>query len=146
MSTVVSLPEVSAAVMARLGTVSNATGFEGEAVNVPLIPGGDGRAKPYWVYRPGAGDPAVEPDLGDCAVELAWSMSLTCAAGTVEDLLHLVDRVNTALYRWIPTVAGYVCGPLRPPPGFRTSVQLDRSTTPHRPFMVLEFGSIITAT
>jgi hypothetical protein len=144
--TTVELRPLAAAVKAQLETVANATGYVNEAVAVPLLANGDGRVEPYWVFHPGGGDPEIERDLADCAVELDWAFQVTCGAGFVEDLQALVDRVNVALFRWVPLVDGLVCGPLRPPPGFRPPLLLDRTVSPHRPYMPLQFTSLITAT
>lgn len=142
---VVPLSPLAAAVKARLDTIPNATGFLSEAVDVPTIAQGDKRAKPYWVFHPGDGDPLVEPDLGDSAVELAWSFSVTLAAGLQEDLLQLADRAKPLLFRWVPVVEGLVCGQLHTPPGFTAPLLLDRQVSPHRPYLVWQFTSIITS-
>lgn len=141
--TVVPLSPLAAALKARLEAIANATVFVSEAVNVPVIR--DGIAKPYVVLHPGAGDPLPEPDLADAGVDLAWLFSVTCAAGLTGDLLQLVDRVNAGLFRWVPVVEGLVCGQLHTPPGFSAPLLLDRTVSPHRPYVPLQFTSLITA-
>lgn len=144
---VVSLRDLYLAVMARLATIPNVDHvYETEAKDVALLDHGDGLAAPYLVFHPGAGDPGIEQDLADTNVVLDWRFQVTCAAGLTEDLLELVDRTNTALYRWIPVVDGLICGQLHMPPGFQVGIQLDRQITPHRPFLPLQFTSTITAT
>lgn len=142
---VVPLRPVAAAVKARLEGIGNVIVYDSEATGVPTIASGDQRAKPYVVFNPGVGDPMPEPDLGDQAVDLAWSFSVTCAAGLLEDLLALVDRVNASLFRWTPLVEGLVCGQLHTPPGYSAPQLLDRSVMPHRPYVVLQFTSLITS-
>lgn len=143
--TTVPYAQLVAAVRTRLATVTNATGYDLEAVDVPLQPNSGGRAAPYWVLTPGLGSPGSELDLGDTTVDVDWLIQVTCAAGNTDDLTLLVDRVHVALFRWAPTVSGLVCGPFKPPPGYRPEVQTDRSVTPHRPFVPLQYVAPITA-
>jgi hypothetical protein len=130
-------------VVARLAELTHDQAYETEAKDVPLLENSS-LAAPYYVVHFGAGDPVVEPDLAGCAVELDWDFQVTCAAGVTTDVLALVDRVMAKLFRWTPVVAGFSPGRLTVPPGYKPSVQLDRQVTPHRPYVALQFTSIIT--
>lgn len=81
-----------------------------------------GRVAPYVVAFGGGGRPDVEPDLGDSAVDLDWGLQLVCAAGFINDVLQLADRIHDHLFRWAPVVAGVVVGELRPPTGYDPGV------------------------
>lgn len=134
------------AVEARLrDQLPDVVGYQSEAVDVPLAPGGDGRVVPYWVLHVAPGGPTTQVDLGDCGIDLEWPFQITCAAGEVADLQALMSDVDAVIYRWIPTVPGLVCGPCKPPLGFTgVSIQLDRSVSPHRPFVPLQYVTTIT--
>lgn len=156
---VVSRRTLLGTVYARLrDQVPAASGYVTEAGQVPPYDGNDGKfeavptvdtaghVKPYWVLVGGAGDPIVDRDLGDTVVELDWPLTVTCAAGWAADLLELAGDVHTALFRWAPDLgAGYSAGPFRPPPGFQAPSLLDRDVTPHRPYLQLQFTTLITA-
>lgn len=135
------------AVAARLrDELPDVTGFQGEAVDVPLAPDGDGRALPYWVLHVSPGGPTDQQDLGDTVIDLDWSFQITCAAGEEADVQALMSDVDAVIYRWRPTVDGLVCGPCKPPFGFTgIPIQRDRSVTPHRPFVPLQYVTTITA-
>lgn len=134
--------------MTQLHTVTNASVWLGEPnLPLPLVPGSDGRVKPYVILWPSPGTPADERDVADTAVDLDWTIQLTCAAGTLDDLQGLVSRVDAAFYRWQPVIDGLVCGPFKPPPGFDPGpARLDRDFTPHRPYVPLQYRTTVTAT
>lgn len=135
-----------AAVRARLLSVTNAVGYVTEPVNVPTTDQA-GHVVPYWVLHASTGTPSPEQDLGDTAVDLDWWIQVTCAGAFPDDVHALVTRVDAALYRWEPTVPGYACGRLVPPPGYAPGpLLLDRTVTPFRPFAALQFQTRITAT
>ncbi|HEX8489317.1 MAG TPA: hypothetical protein VF642_12285 [Propionibacteriaceae bacterium] len=138
---------LTAAAKARLDTVTGATKSVGEPRGpLPLIPGSDGRVKPYAILWPGAGTPGPELDLGDTVVDLDWLIQITCAGGFVEDVQALVTRVDAAFYRWTPVIEGLSCGPFRPPAGYDPGpVRLDISISPNRPFLPLQYRTTITA-
>lgn len=144
--TSISVKALADAVYTRLQTVANATGYQGEAIDVPLLPNSDGRAAPYWVLGASPGTPSDQVDLGDTVVDKDWLFQVTIAAGEIADLQALYDRVDAALFRWVATVNGVVCGPCKPPLGFSPGpIQLDRSVIPHRPFLALQYLVQITA-
>lgn len=133
----------------RLQGVTGASAWLGEPDVEPLpqIPDSDGRVKPYTILWPGAGTPTLELDAADTAVDLEWTIQITCAAGYPEDLVALVGRVDAAFYRWIPSLTGLVCDRFRPPPGYDPGpIRLDRDVTPHRPWLPLQYRTTITAT
>jgi len=133
-------------VEARLrNQLPNVVGYQGEAVNVPHTQGGDGRVVPYWVLHVVPGGPTDQQDLGDTVVDLDWGFQITCAGGTVDDVQALMSDVDAAVFRWRPIVTGLVCGPCKPPFGFTgVPIQMDRSVTPHRPFVPLQYVTRIT--
>lgn len=134
------------AVEARLrDQLPTVAGYVGEANDVPLAPNGDGRVLPYWVLHVASGGPTNQVDLGDCGIDLDWPFQITCAGGTTDDVTALLSDVDAVIFRWRPVVDGLVCGPCRPPLGFTgTPIQIDRSVTPHRPFMPLQYLTTIT--
>lgn len=81
-------------------------------------PDPSGRVAPYVVRFGGIGRPFVEPDVARCADELDWPVHLICVAPFEDDVLALVDRVHTHLFRWAPVVDGVAVGVLEPPLGY----------------------------
>jgi len=134
------------AVEARARTVANAHGYVLEAGDVPRVEGGDGRVEPYWVLTVSPGAPTPEQDVAATVDDLDWLIQFTVAGGWAADVQDLAARLHASLYRWAPTVAGVVCGPLAPPPGYLPLIQLDRQFTPHRPFVPLQYVSRNTVT
>ena len=145
---VVDRGDLTAAAKARLDTVADATKWLGEPdFPLPLVPGSDGRVRPYVILWPGPGTPSAEQNLTDTSVDLDWLIQITCAAGYVDALQALVSRVDAAFYRWQPDIPGYVCGRFKPPEGYDPGpARLDRTVTPHRPFLPLQYRCTITAT
>lgn len=105
----------------------------------------DPRVKPYAVLFPGLATPTDELDLADTLVDGDFPIQVTVAAGDIEDLLAAVTRVHDRLYRWVPAVPGHVCGPFRPPTGFRLDRHLvDQAFTPNRLYMPLQYQLTVT--
>jgi hypothetical protein len=139
------------AIATRLLTVTNATGYYGQVgrllpgapSHTPLDPPAksddDPRVQPYFVLYPGAGAPSDEQDLALSGQDLTTTLQVTVAGGDVEDVLALVDRVDAALLRWSPAVEGAVCGFLWPPTGYQPPLLPDRTVTPHRQFVPLQY-------
>lgn len=120
-------------------------GYQGEAGDVPLAAGGDGRVVPYWVLHVSPGGPTDQVDLGDCGIDIDWPFQITVAGGEVADVQALMSDIDAVIFRWIPAVTDLVCGPCKPPLGFvGIPIQMDRSVTPHRPFTRLEYVTTIT--
>lgn len=134
------------AVDARLrDQLPDVEGYQGRAVDVPLAPNSDDQVVPYWVLHVSPGTPTDQLDLADTVVDLDWSFRITCAGAQVADVQALMSDVDTAIFRWRPTVAGLVCGPCKPPFGFDPGqIQLDRSVTPYRPFVPLQYVTRLT--
>lgn len=150
------------AVAARLLGVEHATGYYGQVGR--LLPGApddtpvdpqpksatDARVQPYFVHYPGAGGQGPDPDAGDQAVDLTHPFDVTAAAGDIEDLLALVDRLDARLLRWVPDLGaageGIHVGPVRRPPGVPASapVLTDTQHSPHRLYARLQYQ--LTAT
>lgn len=140
----------------RLATVTNMAVYYGQVgrrvpgdTTTPFDPptksDEDLRVKPYAVLFPGFAVPTDEVDLGDTTVDGTFPVQVTVAAGDVEDLMGAVSRVHQLLYRWAPTVAGHVCGPFRPPPGFRLDRHLvDDEVKPARLYVPLQYQSTAT--
>lgn len=146
------------AVAARLAGLTPATigyyGAIGRALTSP-VPSGwvaeppaksqqDGRVQPYFVLYPGAGTDGPDPNLADTSTDLTAPFAITAAAGDVEDLMALVDRIDARLNRWAPAIPDLVCGPLRPLPGFNPGLLVDKAYTPNRPYLPLQY--VLTAT
>lgn len=136
------------AVAARLATaLPDLLGFpDGQALDVPYLPGSDQRAVPYWVLTAGGDTPGDELDIADTVVDNVWGCQVTVAAGMVDDMLSAASRVQAVLYRWRPAIPGVISGPLRPPIGYRPISLLDRTVNPARPYLVLQFQSQNTIT
>ena len=99
----------------------------------------DLRVQPYYVLRPGTGD-SVEESLGLCDGGTVVPFTVTAAAGDLDDLLALIDGIEDALLRWIPTLAGHGFGPVRHPLGWVSPPVLpDRSVTPERLYLPLDY-------
>ena len=146
---------VSNAIATRLATVGNAAGYYGQigrplpgAVGTPADPppksASDQRVQPYFIYYPDPGGPGPDPDLGDGNEDSTQTHRVTAAAGDIEDLMALVDRLDAVLLRWAPTVTGVVAGVLRPPLGFATSILVDRQYTPNRLYVPLAYQLTVT--
>lgn len=106
----------------------------------------DQRVQPYFVLYPGAGSDGPDANLGDESIDLTAPFQVTAAAGDIEDLLALIDRIDTRLNRWAPAVADLICGPLRPPPGFNPGPTplVDKQYSPSRLYVPLQYQ--LTAT
>jgi hypothetical protein len=136
------------AVLARLGTVTNATGWLMKPDGpVPVKDGTDGIVGPHWLLYPSPGTPGPELDLGDTVVDVDMVLQVTCVTGDPDDLPPLITRIDDALYRWTPTITGLVCGPLRPPPGYDPGpAREDISVKPSRFWVPLQYVLPATAT
>lgn len=157
------MPTISRRVLAntivtRLTGITNATGYYGQIGPMNGLPGvtgtpadpppksaDDPRVQPYFVVYPGAGGPGDETDLGDTLLDLDFPVAITAAAGDIDDLLALIDRITVLLWRWTPTdlppVAGrrVVAGPLRIPPGYDPLLLRDDQFTPPRHYAQMQF-------
>lgn len=143
---------IGAAIATRLLEVTNAPGYYGQVGR--LLPGAqantpkdppqksptDARVVPYFVLYPGTGGDGPDANLGDESIDLTQLHQVTAAAGDVEDLLGLVDRIDAKLNRWSPTVAGVVAGRLHMPPGFDPGQPIpDNQQQPVRYFVPLQY-------
>lgn len=151
---------VANTVAARLVGVTNATGYYGQVGR--LLPGApdttpteppaksstDSRVAPYFVLYPGAGGQGPDPDTADQADDLTLPFQVTAAAGDIEDLLALVDRIHARLNRWTPDLGltGVHVGYLRRPPGVPATapVLTDTQFSPVRLYTPLQYQ--LTAT
>lgn len=95
-------------------------------------PDPSGRVGPYVVHYTGVGTPGPEVDLGEDGDDLIWSPLLHISAGYDADAAQTYDRTFAALYRWVPVVAGYGFGLMKPPPGYDPG-PLRRQDTPGMP-------------
>lgn len=134
------------AVHDRLATVSNVTLYRGEVTGtVATIPDSGGRVKPYLVEYFSPGTPSADQDLGDEHEDLDWLIQVTCVAGYDVDLFALIDRVDDALYRWAPVIAGVQCSGLKPPLGFDPGpIRRDPDVTPNRLYVPLQYRTLAT--
>lgn len=144
------------AIATRLAAVEHATGYMGQigakyglpgVAGTPEEPptksGTDLRVQPYFILEPGIGRPMVgEDSLGgpaDTFRDVDAPYVVRAAAGDVQDLLALVDRIETALRGWVPAVAGFQCGPVVPQPGYDPPLLPDNAITPPRFFTPLQY-------
>lgn len=162
MAATISRRLLAGAVGARLVAITNATGYYGKVGQLlPGAPDGtpvepqpksatDARVKPYFVLYPGAGGQGPDPDAADRAVDLTQPLQVTAAAGDVDDLLALVDRIEARLLRWTPDLGaagdGIHVGYLRRPPGVpaTTPVLTDTQHSPVRFYTPLQYQITVT--
>lgn len=148
---------IAVAVATRLAGVTNATGYFGQIGAKNGLPGVTGtpatpppksatdtRVAPYFIVEPGAGTIGDEPDLADTFIDLDQPFIVRAAAGDIQDLLALVERIDALLWRWSPGVIAtddgpVVCSPLQPRPGYTPPLLLDQSVSPARHFTPLEY-------
>jgi hypothetical protein len=147
---------LATAVATRAVGITNATGYLGQISALTGLPGventpadpptkgnGDLRVKPYFILFPGAGEPGTEDSTAgsaDTFVDLDWPIGITAAAGDIDDLLALVDRIHNRFFRWTPgTLGDVLTGHLRVPPGYRPGVLTDKTVTPYRLYVPLLF-------
>lgn len=143
----------------RLQTVSNATGYVGQIgakngldpeVAAPAdppvkVPGTDLRVKPYFILEPGVGRPLADEASAagpvDTFRDLDAPWTVRAAAGDVNDLLALIDRIDAALNGWAPDpgIPGVVTGPLVPQPGYQPPLLPDNGVNPPRFFTPLQY-------
>lgn len=145
---------IANAIAAQLVGVTNAAGFYGQVGRgLDGTLGGepqpksatDPRVAPYFVFYPGPGGDGPDLEAAQLDDDITQGFSITAAAGDVEDLLALVDRITTRIYLWTPTVAGHVCGRITYPLGFQPGAHLvDRQFDPHRLYVPLQYQ--LTAT
>ncbi len=155
---------IANAVATHLAGVTNATGYYGQigralpgqvldsaGGTVPDDPApkdptnGDLRVKPYFVLYPGTGGPGPEPDAGDSVTDLTLPLPITAAAGDIEDLLALIDRLTARFDTWRPSIGGTAFDRVRFPTGYVPGQLLvDDQFKPARLYTRLPFQ--ITAT
>lgn len=159
--------DLAAAVLARLRAMPTPAGamglqvFRGEIdadlARVPYADPADGtsdRVGPYVVLydAPGApGTPAagLEADLADRHEDRTTLLTLTVAAGYRDQALAAIDAVHAQLHRWTPPTdpAGpsVAWSPLRVPPGYQPSLDVDQQVQPPRHYAVLQYRTHVTA-
>lgn len=141
----------------RLVAVTNAHGYYGQigrplVHNLPTPPDpivkdpttGDLRVQPYFVLYPGAGTDGPDEPLCDTDDALTLDPRITAAAGDVEDLLALIDRLDGLLTGWTPTAAGLACGRVGRLPGSSAPVLTDNTVKPPRQFAQLQYALVAT--
>lgn len=117
------------ALLERLGTLTGVKVYDGEIpiedpppVLVNSLTGDldpAGRIAPYVVLFGGSGTPvAGGEDLASTHMDLTITFLLHAAAAYSTDCQDLADRVHGLLFRWTPSVDGYACSQLQPPPGY----------------------------
>ncbi|HEY0889370.1 MAG TPA: hypothetical protein VGE38_07155 [Nocardioides sp.] len=128
---------IANSVATRLVSVAKATGYYGQ-IGRPL-PGqalvsdggtvpddpqpkdplnGDMRVKPYFILYPGAGSPSDELAVADTITDLVMPLPITAAAGDIEDLLALCDRILGVFDTWRPAIDGVAFDRVRFPLGY----------------------------
>lgn len=152
MTATISRRDLARAVGTRLLDVTNATGYYGQIGAKNALTEGDAapatpptksatdlRVAPYFILEPGVGRPGDEVDMGDTLVDIDQPITVRAAAGDVDDLLALIERIDACLFRWAPTVDGLQCGPLRYPPGYEPPLLPDMTVQPSRLFSPLQY-------
>lgn len=153
----ISRRQLGRAVATRLVGVTNATGYFGQIGALNGLPGVTGtpkspptksaddlRVTPYFIVEPGVGGRRDETDLCDSFIDLDYPVTIRAAAGDVEDLLALVDRIDGLLNRWSPGVLDGPDGPvltgrMGTPPGYDPPVLPDTGVTPPRQYVPLQY-------
>ena len=153
----ISRRQLARAVATRLVGVTNATGYLGQIGALNSLPGVTGtpkspptksaddlRVTPYFIVEPGIGGRRDETDLADTFTDLDYPVTIRAAAGDIEDLLALVDRIDVLLNRWSPGVLDgpdgpVLCGPMAPPVGYVAQLIQDNAVTPPRQFAPLQY-------
>lgn len=141
----------------RLVGITNATGYYGQVgrpLTVPAPAGwvadppvkadNDPRVKPYFVLYPGPGVDGPDSPLVGLDEGLGLDFDVRTAAGDVDDLLALVDRIEARLVGWVPVLAGVVCGPVGRFPGYRPPFLPDKTVSPERQFTPLKYVLTVT--
>lgn len=144
---------VTDALITRLRQLGDVTVYRAHVPDRPPImsdavgaPDTLGRIAPYVVVYPSAGSPDPgDADLADCHVDLAYTCQTTLAAGSAEDLDHLVDRLVPHIFRWTPDLPDVNTSGFRPIPGFDPGPhRRDDSIDPPRWWTPLQWRLIAT--
>lgn len=100
---------------------------------------------PYFILYPGAGDDGPDQALCETTPEgTTITVRITAAAGDVEDLLALIDRINRSLLGWRPAMASSAFpGALTRLPGYSAAILNDTSQAPPRPYALLQYQATI---
>lgn len=135
MTTVPSARTTADEVHDLLDDIDNLLLFRGKVGDVPL--GDDGTAAAYAVAYYGAGVPRIQR-LGGRPRNLAWSAQITCAGGDDVKALWVVDQVRAALTA--TRVTNGTRSGLLYELGDPGPIREDRSITPYRYYLPLDFG------
>lgn len=143
---------VFGAIATRLTAVTNATGYYGQVgrpltlpaptgwvADPPVKEATDPHVKPYFVLYPGPGVDGPDTPLVGLDDGLGLDFDVRAAAGDIDDLLALIDRLDAQLVGWIPVVAGTVLGRIGRFPGYRPPLLPDKTVSPERQFAPLKY-------
>lgn len=145
---------VGNAIAARVATLTPSTiGYYGQIgralpgladttpADPPVKSSTDPRVVPYFILYPSLGGDG--PDKALCSTSpdgRTHTFRITAAAGDVEDLLALVDRLDVRLLGWVPTISGAPFpGPIVQLPGYEPPLLTDQTVTPARPYALLQY-------
>lgn len=142
--------QLANAIATRLTGVTNAVGYYGQIGQAlpgqtppkdpPLKTDGSGQVAPYFVFYPGAlGD---HPDAAVCRSDdpREGGFQITAAAGHVEDLMALVDRIDALLHQWHAEMQTMT----KRRPGYEVPQLIDENVTPKRPYAPLQYQATTT--
>lgn len=100
----------------------------------------DQRVRPYFLYTPAVQGPGPDPTVSGCDTGTVLRFTITAVGGEIDDLIAVVDRIESRLHRWTPVVSGHICGHVTHPLGYQPSTVItDRDVTPHRLFTAIPF-------
>ncbi len=148
---------VYGAIATRLTGVTNATGYYGQigrpltlpapvdwVADPPVKSAQDPSIKPYLILHPGPGIDGPDLALGETFDGIGLDFDVRAAAGDIDDLLALVDRIDARLLGWVPVLSGVVFGQVTRFPGYRPPLLPDKTVSPERQFTPLKY--VVNAT
>lgn len=142
---------VADAIATRLVGVTHAVGYYSQigralpgAVDTPHDPPAksptDPRVAPYLIFWPGAGGDGPDPQLCGRTSGVSGDFAVTAAAGDIDDLLALIDRIDARLLGWTPTAAGVTASArITRRPGYVPPILTDPTKQPERLYARLEY-------
>lgn len=146
MSSTIRSQIITDAIVQRLNTIPGVKIYRVEVEDQPPRMVDSDRVAPYAVLYPFPGNPGPGGDLGNTSDDLDYTCQITVAAGFATDCEAAVDKVHQKMYLFTPTIAGVVLGQLIPPPGYDPGpIRIDRTITPPRSSLPLQYRCVVTA-
>ncbi len=140
------------AIGTRINAVTNATGYFGRIgralpgaaskppADPPLKADGSGRVTPYFILYGGALGDLDEAALCGTDTPRQGDINLTAAAGELDDLVALVDRLHALLRDWHVDATTK----LTTRPGYSPPVLVDEQHSPARLYTPLQYQATTT--